>query len=152
MEEYRFPVSITLRLDWSELDTFGHINNVMYFKYLQASRITYWEKLGLDIVHSTQSIGPLLASTHCDFRQPLYYPGEITVQASIEFIKNTSFGIYHRILNGKGELAAEGRDVIVLFDYTKQEKALVPDTLRRQVEELEGRSFPLSTKAPKTAE
>lgn len=141
MEELRFPVSIKLRLDWSELDPFGHINNVMYFKYLQASRIRYWEMLGLDILHSAQGIGPLLASTRCDFRKPLYYPGEITVQASITYIKNTSFGLTHQILNNQGEIAAEGQDVIVLFDYTRLEKVPVPEKLRSQVAEMEGRNL-----------
>lgn len=26
---------ISLRIDWSELDTFGHINNVMIMKFIQ---------------------------------------------------------------------------------------------------------------------
>lgn len=27
--------NISLRIDWSELDAFGHINNVMIMKYVQ---------------------------------------------------------------------------------------------------------------------
>ena len=138
---FRFPVSLDLRLDWSELDAFGHINNVMYFKYLQASRVNYWEKMGLAVLDQNVSIGPLLASTQCSFRKPLYYPGTIKIQVSVEFIKNTSFGLYHQILNEKGELAAEGHDVVVLYDYKTLEKVIVPDDLRAIIEALEGRSY-----------
>lgn len=141
MQDFTFPVSMKLRLDWSELDLFGHINNVMYFKYLQASRVNYWDKLGLDKLGGDQVLGPLLASTHCDFRKPLYYPGHIEIRASIEFMKNTSFGIYHRIINENGELAAEGHDVIVLFNYRLGEKVPIPGEIRKKIEELEGRSF-----------
>jgi acyl-CoA thioester hydrolase len=145
MNDFTFPVSTSIRLDWSEMDMFGHINNVMYFKYLQASRIAYWERIGMDRLFPEQRIGPSLAATRCDFRRPLHYPAVITVQVSIEFIRNTSFGLYHRVLDENGELAAEGHDVIVLFDYNRQEKVRFPDSLRRQVEELEGRPYPAAT-------
>lgn len=142
MQDFRFPSSLTLRLDWSELDMFGHVNNVMYFRYLQSSRVHYWELIGLDRMAPGKGTGPMLASTRCDFRQPLFYPGQITVQASIDFIGNTSFGVYHRILNNAGALAAEGHDVIVLFDYGRGEKMRIPEALRQQIELLEGRTYP----------
>lgn len=34
---------LNLRIDWSELDLFGHVNNVMYAKYMQASRVHFME-------------------------------------------------------------------------------------------------------------
>jgi len=37
-----FPSKLPIRIDWSEMDLFGHVNNVMYFKYIQASRVNYW--------------------------------------------------------------------------------------------------------------
>ena len=47
MSENIFPFTLQLRLDWSEMDLFGHINNVSYFKYIQASRVHYWEQSGI---------------------------------------------------------------------------------------------------------
>src|ERR1700679_2066612 len=102
-----FPVKLNIRLDWSEMDMFGHINNVMFFKFMQASRVNYWEVSKFDGDYKTKKQGPLLVSSNCQFRKPLFYPGNITVEARVEFIKNTSFGIEHRILNDKGEICAE---------------------------------------------
>jgi acyl-CoA thioester hydrolase len=141
MQDFKFPVSLNIRLDWSEQDVFGHINNVMYFKYLQASRVHYWDKLGLGQLGTTPVLGPLLAATHCDFRQPLYYPGNVEIRASIEFVKNTSFGIYHQIRTEKGALAAEGHDVIVLFNFQLGHKMPIPDDIRKKIEEMEERTF-----------
>jgi len=141
MSQLSFPVKLKIRLDWSEMDLFGHINNVSYFKYLQASRVNYWEKIGLTKMHGQMQLGPILASTHCSFLKPLHYPGEITVQASIEFIKNTSFGIHHQILNEAGEVAAEGKDVIVLYDFTTNSKVPVPAEVKETIERLEGHSY-----------
>lgn len=135
------PVELALRLDWSEMDMFGHINNVSYFKYIQASRVNYWEVCGFRQSFDDTGIGPMLLSTSCRFIKPLYYPGNIIVQASVNFIKNTSFGIHHRILNDKGEIAAEAEDVIVVFDFKNNIKASVSESLRHNIETIEGRKF-----------
>jgi len=136
-----FPVKLPLRIDWSELDLFGHVNNVAYFKYLQASRVNYWEISGLQATFAETKIGPILLSTGCQFLKPLYYPGNIIVEARIEFIKNTSFGLHHRILNEQNELAAEAHDVIVTFDFNKQQKTPVSDLFRITAGIIEGRTF-----------
>ena len=39
--------NISLRIDWSELDVFGHINNVMFNKYAQTARLNYVDTIGL---------------------------------------------------------------------------------------------------------
>jgi acyl-CoA thioester hydrolase len=139
--EENFPVELKLRLDWSEMDMFGHINNVMYFKYIQASRVNYWEHIKLMRDYHEKKIGPMLVSNSCQFRKPLFFPGNITIKARVDFIKNSSLGIQHRILNDKGELAAEAQDVIVLFDFNKNEKVTIPDEWRRNIEEVEKRKF-----------
>lgn len=131
---HHFPVKLHLRLDWSEMDTFGHINNVQFFKYIQASRVNYWEHIGLMNRYFMEKIGPILVSTSCQFKQPLFYPGNITVEARVEFIKTTSIGLHHCILNDKNELSAEAHDVIVLYDFAQNEKVAIPKELREAME------------------
>ena len=123
------------------MDLFGHVNNVAYFKYIQASRVNYWERTGLAASFSETNIGPILLSTSCQFLKPLYYPGNIIVTATIEFIKTTSFGIHHKIWNGQNELAAEAHDVIVNFDFNKNEKLPISQAFRDAVMQLEGKGF-----------
>lgn len=136
---HHFPVKLPLRIDWSEMDLFGHVNNVAYFKYIQAARVNYWEISGLATDFEKHKIGPILLSTSCQFVKPLFYPGNIVVESRIEFIKITSFGIHHRILNEQDEIAAEAHDVIVTFDFRKNEKVPVSEEFRRSVEAIEGR-------------
>lgn len=140
-ESHYFPLKLSLRIDWSEMDLFGHVNNVMYFKYVQASRVNYWETIELNKEYHEKKIGPLLLSTSCRFVKPLFYPGNIVVQVRVDFIKNTSFGLHHQVINEKGEIAAEAQDVIVLFDYNKNEKITVPESVRKVIETLEKRKY-----------
>lgn len=141
MSQTSFPLQIELRIDWSELDLFGHVNNVMYFKYIQAARVNYWETIGINASFKKDKLGPILLSTSCQFKKQLLYPGNIVVKTGINFIKNTSFGIHHHIIDHAGDIVAEAEDVIVMFDFMKNEKVPVPANMRALVEKLEGRIF-----------
>ncbi|MBC7863750.1 MAG: acyl-CoA thioesterase [Bacteroidia bacterium] len=141
MENGKFSVKLELRIDWSEMDLYGHVNNVSYFKYIQAGRVNYWRATGITEMFEKEKIGPILASTHMDFKSPLHFPGNIVVETRMESIGNSSFCLQHRILNEKKEIAAEAKDVIVVYDFNKNEKILFPDRLRKEVERIEGRKI-----------
>lgn len=108
------------------MDLFGHINNVAFFKYIQASRVHFWEEIGLNEFHRENNIGPILARTSCDFRSPLHFPGNIFVEARLKELGMHSFVLEHTIFNEQRRLAAEAEDVIVIFDFEKKHKAPVP--------------------------
>ncbi|GAB5416079.1 MAG: thioesterase family protein [Crocinitomicaceae bacterium] len=141
MTENEFNVRLQLRIDWSELDYFGHVNNVSFFKYVQSSRVNYWDQIGLTKYHEENNIGPMLASSKCDFKKPLFYPGKVTILARVDLIKNTSFRIIHRLLNDKGEIAAEAQDIIVIYDFNKKEKVQFPIELKEKIATVENRKF-----------
>lgn len=132
---------LQLRLDWSEMDLFGHINNVMYFKYIQAARVNYWETIGAWSISEAVKTGPILASCQCDFKKALHYPGVISIQTHVTEMGNTSYIINHKIYNDKKELCAEARDVIVMYDFGKNEKTKIPEIIRQAVHKIEQRTF-----------
>src|SRR6185312_676035 len=135
-ESHHFPVKLHLRLDWSEMDLFGHINNVMYFKFIQASRVNFWEHVGFMNRYFKDKIGPILVSSGCQFKKPLFYPDNIVVEVRIEFIKTTSIGLHHSILNSKNEITAEAHDVIVLYNFNSNEKVPIPVELKTAIENM----------------
>lgn len=139
MSEENYPIHLKLRIDWSDLDYFGHVNNVSFFKYIQAARVNYWDEIGLTQSHLETNIGPLLASCQCDFKQKLKYPGEVIIHSRVHFIKNTSFGIQHQLYNHHKELVATATDVLVMFNYNANQKTQVPGDLIDVIEKLEGR-------------
>lgn len=128
--------TLILRIDWSELDAFGHVNNVMFYKYIQAARVQFWEQIGLYNQYKNEGIAPLLASANIDFKKTLMYPGSVTIQYTPAFIKNTSFGLEYTLLNENNEIVALGRDTMVLYDFNKNEKLSIPDDLRVNIESL----------------
>lgn len=123
-------MKLTLRIDWSELDYFEHVNNVSFFKYIQSARVNFWDKTGITQLHLDTKLGPMLASAQCDFKKPLFYPGEVIIETELEFIKTTSFGFKHTLYNHKGECVAEAHDVMVMFDFNTQQKIAIPESIR----------------------
>lgn len=141
MSDDTYPVKLELRIDWSELDYFGHVNNVSFFKYIQAARVNYWDKIGLTESHRQTGIGPMLVSCKCDFQLPLFYPGRIEIHTKLIFIKNTSFSFSHRIINEKGLVSAEAQDVMVMFDFNQNTKVSFPDELKEIIGRLENKKL-----------
>ena len=125
-----YKLSIDLRIDWSDLDMYKHVNNLSFIRFMQTGRALFWEATGLTEIYEATHRGPMVVSTHCDFKKSLYYPGTAIVKTKLAFIKNSSFGLDHIILNEDMEVCAEGRDVAVCFDFKLDETYTIPDDLR----------------------
>ena len=136
-----FSAKLELRIDWSEIDLFGHVNNLAILKYEQASRVNYLESVGTMQSHAETKIDPILASISSQFRIPLFYPGTVTVYSKVDSIKNTSFRIHHEIYNDKDELAAIVQDIIVYYDFVNNVKLTIPDEIRGKFDGLGNKDF-----------
>lgn len=135
-----YATRIELRVDWSEIDSLGHINNLAIMRYIQTARVDYLERIGLMAKPTGMSTGPVLASTTCQFRKQLFYPGNVVVHSKVSCMKNTSFHMKHAILDDAGEMVAEASDVLVMFDFRKNTKLPLPVEFREKIEALEGDS------------
>lgn len=124
---------ITIRIDWSELDLFGHVNNVAFHKYAQTARLNYVDAIGLMKLHQIHNIGFMVAETNCQFKKELLFPGNINIQTQIDFVKNTSFALQHTMTNDAGELVAIAKDVLVVFDFNKKEKEIIPHIIKEKM-------------------
>jgi acyl-CoA thioester hydrolase len=130
-----FPVQVSVPVAWGEMDAFGHVNNVVYFRYFENARIEYARRIGFVDSHG---VGPILASTHCRFRRPLTYPDQVRVGVRTTEISDDRFTIEYRLASERlGEVAAEGGGVVVSYDYESGRKAPLPAEVRKAIETLE---------------
>ena len=138
LEDY--PVVVEFPVAWGEMDSYQHVNNVVYFRYFENARIAYAEKLGLHEHKEETGIGPILGSTSCKFKHPLTYPDTVSVGAKIESTAEDRFTMSYVVVSHRqGKIAAEGEAVVVMFDYREGRKTTIPDELRRKVMTLEKR-------------
>ena len=127
-------IELEIKLDWSEMDLFGHINNVAYFKYAQSARVNYLEEVGINTADPENKHSFAVANSSCQFKSPLFFPGTIKVITNTDWIKNTSLQLSHKLYDQKNVLAAEITDVLVLFDYATQKKLLISDEIKSKIQ------------------
>ena len=128
-------VTVRIPILWGDMDAFGHVNNVRYFTWFEAARITYFERMGLE-VDPGKGLGPILAATKADFLIPLAYPGEVDVTARVVRLGRTSFEMHYEVKVGR-DLCARGTSVIVLIDYDTEEKVPLTQAMRDRISEIE---------------
>lgn len=137
-----FASVIELPVAWGEMDAFGHVNNIYYFRYFESGRLDYFTRIGY-LEHAKRTgVGPILASTQCTFRRPLAYPDTVSVGTRISRIEPDRFLMEYRLISrALGQLAAEGQGLLVSYDYGHGQKAPLPEVIRRAIEALEGKSL-----------
>jgi acyl-CoA thioester hydrolase len=144
-----YPVVIELPVVWGEMDAYRHVNNVVYFRYLESARLEYFRRLDWFEYEKLTGVGPILAATDARFRKPLTYPDTIRVGARIVSIGDDRFTLEHSIASQKQDsIVTEGHGVIVMFNYQEGKKAVIPEELLRRIEKLEGHMPPKSPPRP----
>ena len=133
-----FPVVIEVPVAWGEMDSFQHVNNTVYFRWFESSRIAYSQRIGLLDLLAEAGVGPILASTSCRFRHQLRYPDKVLVGARVAKIGADRFIVEHKVYSTRHEqVAAEGEAQLVVFNYRENRKDLLPDALRQRICDLE---------------
>ncbi len=135
----KFPVVIEIPVAWGEMDSMGHVNNIIYFRYFESARMIYLERIGFLEEKDRSGVGPILASTRCDFRKPLIFPDKISVGVRVDDIEADRFVTYYCLVSHKlGKVAAEGEGLVVCYDYENGRKAELPEPIRKAIESLKG--------------
>ena len=133
-----FGVTEQFMMHWGDMDALGHANNAAYFKWFETARIAYFRKVGLQATTPT-SVGPILATTTCNFLRPAVYPCDLLAGARVNKVGNTSFTMEYQ-LSPATEVDnpfATGSGVIVVINYKTSEKVRVPDEIRAAIATLE---------------
>jgi acyl-CoA thioester hydrolase len=133
-----YPVVVELPVVWGEMDAYGHVNNIVYFRYFETARMAYFQRLRSPDFLSRNPLGPILASTSCRFRAPLDFPDRVSVGARVARVDEDRFVMFYAVYSHKlQKIAAEGEGTIVCFDYRENRKAALPKMLKEKISELE---------------
>ena len=120
-----------MQVIFRDLDAFGHVNNAVFFTYFEWARTQMW--LELTGRHDVRGVTFIVARAECDFRLQLELE-PIEVRVRIEDMRTTSFDWVSEIRKTDGQqIAATGKVVVVLFDWEKQSKVPISDSLRAAV-------------------
>jgi acyl-CoA thioester hydrolase len=133
-----YPVVVDCPVAWGEMDSFQHVNNVVFFRYFENARIVYSQRLGLHDMRERTGIGPILGATSCRYKFPLTYPDTVSIGAKIIEVQEDRFTMKYVVVSHKHlKVAAEGDGVIVMYDYRRSQKTTIPDEIRKKIASME---------------
>ena len=115
---------------WGDMDMMGHVNNAMYFTYLETARIDWFTSIGCS--PNPAGEGPVLINAACTFIKQLEYPGDIEVRTFIGDFGRTSFETFHQIrrVDQPDIVCAEGSAKVVWVDFVAGKSAPLSDELK----------------------
>lgn len=133
--EGRLVHVLHMRMRWGDMDALGHMNNTVYFRYLEQARISWFDALGVD--YSAQTEAPILGSVSCRFRIPIVYPADLVTSLYASKPRNSSFVLRSSISDqaDSSRIYATGEAVMVWIDLTDGKSRPLPDWLRQQLQQ-----------------
>ncbi len=137
-----YPVVVVLPVQWGDQDAFLHVNNTIYFRWFESARVAYTRQIGLTPMMVNEKIGPILASTTCNYRRAVTFPDTVHVGIRVARIGRSSLTMEHAVYSeNHAVIVADGTSTSVLYDYNANQSRPIPEMIRNAIEALEGRAI-----------
>lgn len=127
------PFTTRIAVRFRDTDAMGHVNNAVYFTYLEVARTAYWfELVGK---RTLDEINFIVLKAECLFRSPAVLGEVMVVKSGITRLGNTSFTWEYHISDEAGgrEVAAASTE-LVMYDYAHQRPTRIPADFRERIE------------------
>jgi len=130
----KLTLEIVIPIRWGDMDAMGHVNNTIYFRYLEIIRIEW--------LHSVAGApdpageGPVIINTFCNFLRQLKYPGDVLAKHYVSDAGRTSFLAWVTLerVDEPGLFYATGGAKTVWVNYRQGTSVTMPDTVRRIID------------------
>jgi acyl-CoA thioester hydrolase len=126
-----------LHVRFSDVDVYGHVNNVKYFEYFQEARISFFEALNPEL-RAALDVPLVVAQTDVDYRVPITFrPEPYDMWTWVSRVGTSSF-VLEAVIADNGVEMSRARVVAVTFDAVARRAAPMPVFFRdRLVKQLE---------------
>jgi acyl-CoA thioester hydrolase len=125
---------------WGDMDAMGHVNNTIYFRYMEQARISWFERL-VPEDEAWQSTGIVIANASCNYKRPITYPGTVEVRLMAGAPGGSSVPTFYELrVDADPVPYADGAAVVVFVDMKTQKPARIPEGIRQRLLESEIRT------------
>ena len=131
-----FPYKVTIEVSFRDLDAMGHVNNAVYFSYMETARIKFL--VDLLAVTSLHDLPVIMAEATCTFKAPAFFGEQLIVGVGVARFGSKSFDMTYRVIAGDSRLIALAKTVQVMYDYAGARTIAVPDSFKARVRAFQG--------------
>lgn len=133
-DAYRHSLAIPTR--WMDCDAYGHVNNVIYYAWMDQVVTVFIVEAGVIAMETSPSIG-LCVESACNFYQPVSFPEKVDARLRIGNLGNKSvryeIGLFR---DGEENPAAVGHFVHVYVDRMTRRPVALTDAQRAALQPL----------------
>lgn len=139
LDSFKYKTEIETR--FADFDMMGHVNNAVYFTYMEIARSKYWN---MAIQWDWKKTGLVIAQASLDYITPVFIDDKISMYVKTSRIGKSSFDLEYLLVKmvlGKEVVCSKGKTVCVAFDYQSKTAAPIPENEREKMisfEQLEG--------------
>ncbi|MDT0269215.1 thioesterase family protein [Streptomyces sp. DSM 44915] len=103
-------------LRWSDMDAFGHVNNVVFLRYLEEARIDFMFRLARQADSGAFTGGSVVARHEIDYRRPLVHrPEPVSVELWVSKLGHASVTVDYEVKDEQA-VYVTARTVVVPYD------------------------------------
>ena len=125
------------KVHWGDMDALGHVNNVVYFKYLENTRLTMMESMGIFPRLFEEGTGLVIADAHCRYKAPVVYPDTLHIGVRAELIGEDRVRFHYALFSESLQrVAAEAETIQVCVSPQTGRKIAMPDWFRESLSRL----------------
>ena len=126
----RLTYEMVIPIRWGDMDAMGHVNNTVYFRYLETIRIQWLHAVGGP--PDLNGEGPVIVNAFCTFIKQLQYPGDVLAKHYVANPGRSSFDTFITLerTDQPGVIYASGGATTVWVNYRQQKSVPMPDKLR----------------------
>jgi len=129
------PIYMEMPVLWGDMDSAQHVNNLIYLKWSETSRIQLFESL--DKITFSGENGVILGWQDIKYIFPITYPDTAVITAAVSEIRDDRFFIESKIYSVKHQrIAAVTHQSIIPYDYVLYKKSPLTDEWRKRLQGL----------------
>ena len=115
---------------WGDMDSLGHVNNTIYFKYMEQARVTWIEAMTGSLTDAKE--GPVIANAFFNFYPPLVFPGDLLIKLYVASPGRTSIDTFVTIerRDQPGQHYAAGGATLVWVSNEDGRPVPLPEPIR----------------------
>lgn len=127
-----WPFSLEMKVLFRDLDAMAHVNNAVYFTYLEQARTEYY----MNLANKTKvsDLDFIVASAKCDYKSSVSIDDEVIVYVKPAKIGKTSWSFQYEIREkNSNRLIAEAETIQVAYNYKRGKKKKINPQLKQRL-------------------
>lgn len=126
-EEKKLVHEMLTPIRWGDMDAYGHVNNTIYFRYMEQARVEWIVEMGYAVAPGRETM--VMMNGFCNFYKQLTFPGQLLIKTYVGNVGRTSLDLFTSMAlsDAPDIICADGGATMVWVDLSTNKSAPWPE-------------------------